>query len=145
MNRRYQLFVALLALAAAAPQVLMSTSAQKTEPGTARVALYRVAPGKHTAFLKWMAAREAVDKEVGISATQWYAHTDGDSWDYLAIGPVTTSDQEKKLDAAAKQKGLSIGFPALIEFRQYIASHTDTMAMGPLTASQMVAMAEGAK
>ena len=51
------------------------------------VAIYHIAPGKQLDFLKWMAAREAIDREVGVGATQWYAHINGDSWDYVAISP----------------------------------------------------------
>ena len=35
---------------------------------------HRIATGK-ARFLKWMAAREAIDKEVGIAATQWHMST----------------------------------------------------------------------
>src|SRR5262245_29537548 len=49
------------------------------------VAIYHVAPGKHLEFLRWQAARDAAATEAGIAATQWYAHLDGDSWDYVSI------------------------------------------------------------
>jgi hypothetical protein len=112
-------------------------------PGKALVALYRVAPGKHLEFLKWMAAREALDKEAGVPATQWYMHTNGDSWDFVAIGPVLTDAQQDKLDGLAKKKGLTTGLKASLEFRQFISSHTDTFVNGPTSATRLVQQAQG--
>ena|SRR3972149_6133796 len=118
--------------------------AQETdkEPGEVRISIYSVAPGKHLDFLKWMAEQESIDKEAGVPATQWYAHRDGASWDYIAIGPVLTAEQEEKADGVATQKGLPTGFKASIKFRTFIASHTDTFARGPVSASQLVKAAE---
>ncbi|HVS61488.1 MAG TPA: hypothetical protein VHE82_12420 [Gemmatimonadaceae bacterium] len=84
---------------------------------------------------------DAIAKEAGIVATQWYAHLDGDSWDYVAIAPATTDEQDKRKDAIFKQRGLPTGFAAGIQFRQFINSHTDTNARGPTTAADLVAAA----
>ena len=108
------------------------------EPGKVVVSIYHVAPGKHVEFLKWMAAREAVSNEAGIAATQWYVHTDGDSWDYIAISPQTTNAQDDKVDEIAKSKGMTTGFKSGLEFRTMINSHTDTYARGPTTAAALV-------
>jgi len=105
------------------------------------VAIYRVATGKHLDFLRYMAQGEAIAKEAGLGASQWYAHLDGDSWDYISIGPATTDEQDKKTAAIRKQRGLTTGFAAGIEFRQFISSHTDTYARGPTTAADLVAAA----
>ena len=102
-NRFFAIAVGVLLISAslALPQGSRAADA----PGKALVALYRVAPGKHLDFLKWMAAREAVDKEAGMPATQWYMHTNGDSWDFLAIAPALTEAQQAKVDALAAKKG----------------------------------------
>jgi len=130
--------VAVCALAAAAPR----WTQDKPDPARARISIYRVAPGRHLDLLKWLAAREDVAKEAGVPATQLYAHNDGDSWDYLLIWPITTPDQDRKLDEIAARKGLKTGFAASLEFRQMLASHTDTFASGPMTAAELVAAAE---
>jgi hypothetical protein len=114
---------------------------EKTEPGRARITIYRIAPGKHLDFLKWMAAQDEVAKEAGIATVQLYAHIDGDSWDYVGIAPVTTPEQDKKADEIAARKGLKVGVPASLEFRQFVASHSDTFAAGPTTAAELVAQA----
>ena len=132
------LVVAACALAAAAPRW---TPQDKKEPGRARITIYHVAPGKHLEFLRWMAAQDEVAKEAGVEAVQLYAHIDGDSWDYLGLAPVTTLEQDKKLDEIAAKKGLKTGLPASLEFRQFLASHTDTFAAGPTSAADLVAQA----
>lgn len=110
-------------------------------PRRAMISIYHVAPGRHLDFLKWQAQREAVATAAGLPPTQWYRHTDGDSWDYVTIGPVTTEEQDQKVDALAKQRGLTVGFGAGLEFRQFVSSHTDTFVEGPTSAADLVGMA----
>jgi len=129
--------LAVCGLAVAAPR----WTPEKTDPGRARITIYRIAPGKHLDFLKWMAAQDEVAKEAGFGTVQLYAHVDGDSWDYVGIAPVTTPEQEKKADEIAARKGLKTGVPASLEFRQFVASHTDTFAAGPTSAAELVAQA----
>jgi len=141
---RIAMVVCLLALGA----FVMHSQAppEKHAPSRHRVAIYHVAPGKHLQFLKWMAEREAVAKEAGAPPTHWFMHTDGASWDYIAIDHVgdlaQQAEQDKKTDALAKKKGLATGTAALLEFRQFISSHSDTYALGPMTAEEIVKDAE---
>jgi hypothetical protein len=130
--------VVVCALVTAAPR----WTQDKPEPARARISIYRVAPGRHLDLLKWLAAREEVAREAGVPATQVYAHNDGDSWDYLLLWPITTPDQDRRLDEVAARRGLKTGFAASLEFRQMLASHTDTYASGPLTAAELLAAAE---
>lgn len=120
--------------------------AQEKKPGMNIVSMYQVAAGKHVEFLKWMAKQEAVAKEAGGPATQWYVHQDGASWDFVAITPqlegAKQAEIEKKTEAIAKQKGLATGLKASFEFRQYIGTHTDTFAHGPMTADEILKAAE---
>lgn len=88
-----------------------------------------------------MAARESIDKEVGVQATQWYAHIDGDSWDYVGIAPMLDDATSGKVDAAARKQGLKVGGPAGLEFREMITSHTDTVSAGPHSAAELAARA----
>ena len=129
--------VALSSLVLAAPRWNQNT----TDPGRARISIYEIAPGRHLDFLKWMAAREEVARAAAVPATQVYAHLDGDRWDYIVIWPLTTPEQDRKLDEQAAAKGLKTGFPAALEFRELLSSHTDTYAAGPTTAAAMVAAA----
>jgi hypothetical protein len=106
------------------------------------VTIIRVASGKQMEFLKWQAEQDAIAREVGVPATQLYAHTDGDSWDYLSIGPILTGEQQAKVDEAARKRGRKGGFAAGLEFRALISSHTDTFVVGPVSAADLVSMAK---
>ena len=52
---------------------------------------------------------------------------------------MTTPEQDKKTDEIAARKGLKTGFPAALEFREFIAWHSDTFAVGPTSASELIA------
>ena len=128
------------ALGAIASGTIVYAQAATPEPPKVRVALYRAAPGQQIALLKWLDGQNRAAAAAGVPIGQFYAHTDGDSWDYLAIDPVTTDAQDKAIDAAAKKMGMSAGPAASIEFRRYIALHTDTFAVGPMTPAQSLAL-----
>jgi hypothetical protein len=134
------LLAAVLALAALSIHAQTAKTESK-QPPTARIVLVRLAPGKQLDFLKWAAENEAIAKEAGVPADQVFAHTNGDSWDYMQIAPDLTKEQQAKVDEITKKHGRKTGFPASLEFRTFVAWHTDTMAIGPTTATDLAAMA----
>jgi hypothetical protein len=136
MTRFNRALCALVTVAAMAAGV--STVLAQSQPKTSIVSIYRIAPGKHLAFLKWMAAQDAAAASAGVPATQWYRHLDGDSWDYVAIAPAMDDAMTQKADAAARSHGLSTGMKSGLELRELMAYHTDTYAAGPSTAAQLV-------
>jgi hypothetical protein len=142
VSHRYFVFCSLAALLPASFVAGHHAAAQAQQvtqaPPRALISIYRIAPGKHLDFLKWVAQRDALAREVGMAASQWYAHENGDSWDFIQIGPVPTDQQDQKTDALAKQRGLTAGFAASLEVRQFFSSHTDTYARGPTTAADLV-------
>ena len=110
------------------------------EPPRMVVSLYHAAPGQQVALLKWFAQQDRIAQAAGQPAMQLYVHTDGDSWDYMGIGPVTTDAQDQAFEAAAKKMGLPAGPGVGLDLRKYIVSHTDTYTMGPTTAAQYLSM-----
>lgn len=134
-----------LAAAAALGGIVSGTivyaQAGSSQPPKARIALYRAAPGQQVALLKWLAAQDRAAQAAGVPTGQLYAHTDGDSWDYLAVDPVTTPAQDAALEAAQRKMGLGTGPAQALELRKYIAMHTDTFAIGPVSAAQYLALA----
>jgi hypothetical protein len=129
------------ALGALASGTIVYAQTSTAKPPRARVALYRAAPGQQVALLTYFAAQNRAAQAAGVPVGQLYVHTDGDSWDYLAIDPVTTEAQDDAIDAASKKMGLPTGPAASLEFRKYIAMHTDTFAIGPVTPAQYLTMA----
>lgn len=124
-----------------ATAVALSFTAPATaaEPGKAIVSLYHVAPGQQAGFLKWLDQQDRISDAAGVAKSQLYAHTDGDSWDYMVIYPVTTEAQDKATDAAAKRMGVN-PMRGGLELRKYIASHTDTFTRGPMSAADYLAL-----
>ncbi|MES2137746.1 MAG: hypothetical protein V4502_11895 [Pseudomonadota bacterium] len=129
------------ALGALASGSIVYAQSGASAPPRARVAIYRAAPGQQVALLKWFDSQNRAAQAAGVPVGQLYVHTDGDSWDYLAIDPITTDAQDAAVDAAAKKMGLPIGPAGALEFRKHIAMHTDTFAIGPVTPAQYLAMA----
>lgn len=127
--------------------LITASHATAQESKESMVTIYNVSAGKHLDFLKWMAESEAVAKEAGAPATQWYVHHDGAGWDYISIAPVGSPTQQeandKKIEELRKKKGLPTGMAASLRFRQYIGNHSDTFAGGPYSAADLVKMAEG--
>lgn len=140
MNHLMKLAAA-AALGAIASGSVLYAQASSPKPPKARVALYRAAPGQQVALLRWLAAQDRAAQAAGVPTGQLYAHTDGDSWDYLAIDPVTTPAQDAAVEAAQRKMGLGIGPAQSLELRKYISIHTDTFVIGPVTAAQYLALA----
>ena len=67
--------------------------AQSASPPRAIISIYHAAPGHQEALLQWFAQQDRIAAAAGVPAGQIYAHTDGDSWDYLSIQPATTDAQ----------------------------------------------------
>ena len=103
-------------------------------PGQSLVQIYRVAPGHHVDFLKWLAQQEKDAAAAGIAPGQLYVHMDGDSWDYVVINPVNSPAQDAAVDAAARARGAN-PLRGGIELRKHITSHSDTFARGPTSAA----------
>jgi hypothetical protein len=132
-------FPRLLSIALLAASLLVAAPpAVSQDPGRSIVSIYRIAPGKQLDFLKWMAAREPIDRAAGVPATKWYVHRDGDSWDYVGIAPYNDDATGDRLDAMARKQGLTAGPRAGLELRELMASHTDTISAGPFSAAELV-------
>ena len=111
-------------------------------PTSASVAIeiYRIAPGQHEAFLKFIALCDRVNIAAGVQPRQLYVHQDGASWDFLLIQPEDyTPAQDSALRAAGQRLGLPTDANFFFAIRQFIAEHTDTAALGPTTAADYLA------
>ena len=99
------------------------------------VEIYRVAPGQHVAFLRMIAQFDAASKEAGIPPRDLYVHQDGANWDFMLIQNADyTDEQSAKLGKVLERMGLPRGANFFVEFRKFVAEHTDTFVEGPTTA-----------
>jgi hypothetical protein len=138
MKQLIKLAAAAAVGAVAAGSIVYAQTAP-SQPPRAMVSLYHAAPGQQEALLRWFAAQDRAAQAAGIAPMQLYIHTDGDSWDYMGINPVTTEAQDQAIEAAAKKLGMQSGPRMGMELRKYIVSHTDTATIGPVSAEQALA------
>jgi hypothetical protein len=139
--------IAKLVAAAAVSTVILGASPAFAQPaaGRAIVSLYHAAPGQQEALMRWLADQDRAAVAAGVAPAQVYVHTDGASWDFMTIGPVTTDAQDKAVDEAAKKLGVTTGPRSGLEFRKHILEHTDTFVRGPMTAAEYISSLGPAK
>ena len=129
-----------LVAAAAVSTLILGASPAMAQPakGRAIVSLYHAAPGQQEALMRWLADQDRAAAAAGVAPSQVYVHTDGASWDFMTINPVTTETQDKAIEEAAKKLGVVSGPRAGLEFRKHILDHTDTFVQGPMTAAEYI-------
>ena len=134
-----RLFAALLTAAIAAAAVPAGAQEHAQAP-TMMIVIYRIAPGQHEAFLKEIARYDEANRLAGLPPRQLFVHSDGADWDFILIQPAKTPpDKEAALDKAWKQLNLPSGADFFLQFRRFVAEHTDTAAIGPTTAAAYLA------
>jgi hypothetical protein len=105
--------------------------------------IFKLAPGKHEAFLRKLAQWDLVSAAGSQPPTQIFIHEDGADWDVLLFKPFprtpVTPTQQAAMDAKADELHLKTGPAFFLEMRESVASHTDTKTQGPLTAAQWLA------
>lgn len=124
------------------PGLAQTATKPATPPSPPRmlVEIYRIAPGQHAAFLEAIAKYDEANRMAGLPPRQLYVHSDGADWDFMLIQPASTPDDKKAaLDAAWDKLKLPSGADFFIEFRQFIAEHSDTFVSGPTTAADFLA------
>ena len=91
------------------------------------IEFYRIVPGKHEEFLRHIALLDQANAEAGLPPRQLFVHQDGASFDFVILQPAHhTDEQDAKLAAAFRKLGIPGGAKFFVNFRQYIAEHTDT-------------------
>ncbi|MEX6634797.1 hypothetical protein [Hyphococcus lacteus] len=103
--------------------------------------VFRIAPGKHEAFVRRIAKLDEVLAVGGQPPLQLFFHDSGSDWDVLIFKPISdvklTSAQKAAMAAKRKELGLPAGGPAsFVALRKNVASHTDTKAYGPVSAQK---------
>lgn len=105
--------------------------------------IFRLEPGQHEGFVRMVAKYDEVSAVAGLPPTRLYFHENGDEWDVLMLKIVgehdVTPDMEAAMAAKTKELGLPSGPAYFIESRKSFATHTDTKAVGPISAAQWLA------
>jgi len=114
------------------------TDGEASQPAPVRklVEIYRIAPGKHEEFLRFLAFLDEINIKAGLPARDLYIHSDGADWDFIIIQPASTPpDKADALARAWDESGAPSGANFYLYIRQFIAEHSDTFATGPTTAA----------
>lgn len=116
-----------------------SLPAAAQEPRERLVVTYRAAPGEQQALLTLLARQDAARRAAGLPGLELYVHQEGAAWDYLVIADVPTPEQGRAYAAEAQRLGVTIGPRAGLEIRRYVAEHSDTRALGPISPADYLA------
>jgi hypothetical protein len=131
------------AMMAPGAEAFSQETASEAEPARKLVEIYRIAPGRHEAFLRQIALFDKANEMAGLPPRELYVHSDGANWDFMLIQPASTPPEKAEaLSAAWKELGLPSGANFFLTFRENIAEHTDTFVRGPTTARAFLASAE---
>lgn len=102
--------------------------------------IFRLAPGQHEAFVRSVARYDEVSATAGLPPSRLYFHSHGDDWDVLILKIVgeheITPEMEQAMAAKTKELGLPTGAAFFVESRKNYATHSDTQAIGPISAAQ---------
>jgi hypothetical protein len=117
----------------------------ETEPAPVRklVEIYRIAPGKHEEFLRFIAFLDDINIQAGLPPRELYIHNDGAGWDFIIIQPASTPpDKADALAKAWEESGAPSGPNFFLHIRQFITEHSDTFATGPTSAADYLSGVE---
>lgn len=134
-----KLFAAAMSLAVLPAPAIAAADSPPPVPSVL-IEIYRIAPGQHEAFLREIARYDEANRMAGLPPRQLYVHSDGAGWDFILIQPAKTPpDKAAAFDEAWKTLKLPSGADFFIDYRRFIAEHSDTVASGPTTAADFLA------
>lgn len=144
MKIKVKLLVALVLLGLT-PSVTVQ-AADTEEWSSAWFEIFKLAPGRHEAFMQDVARGDEVSKAGGLPPIQLYIHQNGADWDVLMFKPVTdiklSPEQEAAMAAKSKELNMPSGPAFFVDFRKNVLSHTDTETIGPVSAADWLAKLE---
>lgn len=101
--------------------------------------IFKLAPGKQEDFIRRLDQTDQVRAAAGLPPVQLFFHENGAEFDVILfkpVGPKPTAEQEAKMDAKRKELGIPRGPAYFVDIREFIASHTDSKTVGPVSAGQ---------
>ena len=136
MKRFALIATTILSLALAAPATAQAPAAAAPGPQKMLVEIYRIAPGQHEAFMRFIALFDEANRRAGLPPRQLYVHRDGEGWDFMLIQPADIpTDKEDALAQAYKDLNTPRGNDFFVSIRRFIAEHSDNFVTGPTTAA----------
>ncbi len=106
------------------------------------VAIYRIPWGRQQDFVDWIVAREAEDATRELPIVEWYGHSIGMWWDYVAVVPVGPTERTLPPTELAARNHLVPGDALHLRYEFYVAFSRDIFAMGEATVPEIIRQAE---
>jgi hypothetical protein len=137
-------------LATAVLLALAAPAAAQTPPAPApkrmMIEIYRIAPGQHEDFMRFIAMFDEANRRAGLPPRQLYVHSDGEGWDFMLIQPADIpADKEAALNAAYEELKTPSGANFFVSIRKFVAEHSDNIVSGPTTAADWLKSLEDAR
>lgn len=102
------------------------------------ITVWKIHPGKHVEFIKYMKEWEHVYQEIKLPPMKWYRKISGDSYDFVSISPPFNNAKEYEMEKVGKARGLPIGYNYTIKLNEYVDSYTSTYVEGPQSMEQLL-------
>jgi hypothetical protein len=142
-----RIFLSTIAIAAFAMQPIIAQQVKTAPPSSeeqwpvAWIEIFKLAPGKHEEFVRFIAQSDEIGAIGGLPPTQLYFHENGAEFDVILLKPVIniqpTAEQEAAMERRSIELGVPTGGPAyFVRIRSFVASHSDTKTIGPISAAQ---------
>ena len=106
------------------------------------ITVWKIHPGKHVEFIKYMKEWEEVFAEIKIPPMKWYRKISGDSYDFVSISHPFDYKNEKKMEEIGQKKGLPIGYNYTLKLNEFADSYTSTIVEGPQSMAELLAQIE---
>lgn len=101
--------------------------------------IFRLAPGKHEEFVRFVAQGDEILAAGDLPPTQLFFHESGENFDVILFKP-GRPDPTPEQEAAMAKKGKELGVPTgpayFVYLRELVATHSDSHAVGPISAGQ---------
>ncbi|MEW6999374.1 hypothetical protein AADZ86_16935 [Colwelliaceae bacterium BS250] len=102
------------------------------------ITVWKIHPGKHVEFIKYMTEWEEVFEEIKEPPMKWYRKISGDSYDFVSISPPFNYKVEQAMEAAGKKRGLPIGYNYTLKLNEFADSYTSTIVEGPQSMADLL-------
>jgi len=102
------------------------------------ITVWKIHPGKHVEFIKYMKEWEQVYIDIKLPPMKWYRKISGDSYDFVSISPPFNNAKEHEMEKVGKARGLPIGYNYTLKLNEYVDTYTSTYVEGPQSMADLL-------
>jgi len=102
------------------------------------ITVWKIHPGKHIEFIKYMKEWEEVYKEIKLPPMKWYRKISGDSYDFVSISPPFNNASEHDMERVGKARGLPVGYNYTLKLNEFVDTYTSTIVEGPQSMADLL-------